>query len=85
MKELEKVQNISIASTLFILAIIIGLLTYKRPKNTFAFNTKTTLEKLTSDNYFVPLENVNAQNYKLVDIRSSYEFDKGHLENAMNF
>ena len=41
MKELEKVKNISIASTLFILAIIIGLLTYKRPKNTFTFNTKT--------------------------------------------
>lgn len=84
MKELEKVKNISIASTLFILAVIIGLLTYKRPKNTFALNTKTALEKITSDSFFVPLVNVNNQNYKLIDVRSSYEFDKGHLDNAIN-
>ncbi|CAH8283305.1 rhodanese-related sulfurtransferase [Mariniflexile fucanivorans] len=84
MKELEKVKNISIASTLFILAVIIGLLTYKRPKNTFALNTKTALEKITSDSFFVPLVNVNNQNYKLIDVRSSYEFDKGHLDTAIN-
>jgi len=45
MKELEKTKRISIAATLFILAVIIGLLTYKRPKNIYAINTKDTLEK----------------------------------------
>ncbi len=84
MKELEKIKRLSIASTLFILAILIGLLTYKRPKNTYAFNTKSTLEKLSSHNYFANLNDINNQNYVLVDVRSAYEFDKGHLKNAIN-
>lgn len=84
MKELEKIKRISIASTLFILAILIGLLTYKRPKNTYKYNSKSTLEKLSSQNYFVNLNDINNQNHVLVDIRSAYEFDKGHLTNAVN-
>ncbi|NEW79880.1 MAG: hypothetical protein GZ086_10755, partial [Gelidibacter sp.] len=55
MKELEKTKRISIAATLFILAVLIGLLTYKRPKNIYAINTATTLEKVTSENFFVTL------------------------------
>ncbi|ULC58488.1 hypothetical protein MBM09_11210 [Flaviramulus sp. BrNp1-15] len=84
MKELEKTKRISIASTLFILAVVIGLLTYKRPKNTFTINTKPTLEKLTSENFFVSLENSNNPDFQLIDIRTQYEFDKGHMENAIN-
>ena len=59
MKELEKTKRISIASTLFILAVLIGLLTYKRPKNTYALNTKQALEKITNDDFFVTLESIN--------------------------
>ncbi|WP_372757832.1 rhodanese-like domain-containing protein [Mariniflexile sp.] len=84
MKEMEKIQRISIVSILFILAVIIGLLTYKRPKNTFTINTKPSLEKLTSENFFVSLENGNVSNYQLIDIRNVYEFEKGHLNNAIN-
>lgn len=84
MKELEKIERISIASILFILVILIGLLTYKRPKNTYTYNTKNTLEKLSDKNYFVNINDINNQNYVLVDIRSGYEFDKDHLKNAIN-
>ena len=84
MKELEKTKRISIASTLFILAVLIGLLTYKRPKNTYALNTKQALEKITNDDFFVTLESINNPDYVLIDIRSQNEFDKGHLENAIN-
>jgi len=42
MKELEKTKRISIASVLFILVVLIGLLTYKRPKHMYAVNSKTT-------------------------------------------
>lgn len=84
MKELEKIKRISIASTLFILIVIIGLLTYERPKNIYAINTKNTLEKLTTSNYFVTTNDINNPNYVLIDVRSQYEFDKGHLENAIN-
>lgn len=84
MKELEKTKRISIAATLFILAVIIGLLTYKRPKNVYAINTKDTLEKITSENYYITLEELKNPDYVLIDIRNQYEFEKGHLENAIN-
>ena len=84
MKELEKTKRISIAATLFILAVIIGLLTYKRPKNIYAINTKDTLEKITGDNYIITLNELNNPDFVLIDIRNQYEFEQGHLENAIN-
>lgn len=84
MKELEKTKRISIAAVIFILAVIIGLLTYKRPKNIYAINTKDTLEKITSENYYLTLEELKNPDYVLIDIRNQYDFEKGHLENAIN-
>ena len=84
MKELEKVKQISIASTLFILAVVIGVLTYELPENTYAVNTKTTLEKLTTNDFIISMDSINHQDIALVDVRSPYEFNKGHLENAIN-
>lgn len=84
MKELEKTKRISIASTLFILAILIGVLTFERPKNTYALNTKSTLEKLTTNDYFISVNEIKRENFKLIDIRSQYDYDKGHIENAIN-
>ncbi len=84
MKELEKTKRISIAAVIFILAVIIGLLTYKRPKNTYAINTKSTLEKITIENYIVALNELKNPEYVLIDIRNQYDFEKGHLENAIN-
>ncbi|WP_339917946.1 rhodanese-like domain-containing protein [Yeosuana marina] len=85
MKELEKVKRISIASTLFILAVLIGVLTFERPKNMYAINTKDTLKKLTTNNdYIVSLNDINNPDVALIDVRSAYEYDKGHLKNAIN-
>lgn len=84
MKELEKTKHISIASVVFILVIIIGLLAYKRPKHLYSENTKSTLENITNNNYFVSLEDLNSDNTVLVDVRNQFEFQKGHLENAIN-
>lgn len=84
MKELEKVKRISIASTLFILLVLIGLLTYKRPQHIYANNTKNTLEKLTGENYLITLNDLNNPDYVLIDVRNQYEFEKGHLKNAIN-
>lgn len=84
MKEIEKTKRISIAATLFILAVLIGFLTYKRPKNTYAFNTKSTLEKITSTNYFLPYSLLENEDVTFIDIRNSFEYNKGHLQNAIN-
>ncbi|TNJ42938.1 rhodanese-like domain-containing protein [Tamlana fucoidanivorans] len=84
MKELEKTKRISIASTLFILVLLIGFLTYERPKNTFTLNTKSTLQAVTKTNYFASLNDIQNSNIVLLDTRSEYEYNKGHLNNAIN-
>jgi len=83
MKELEKVKRISIASTLFILAVLIGVLTFERPKNMYSMNTKTTLQKLNTNDYVISFNEIKPENV-LIDIRSPYEYDKGHLDKAIN-
>jgi len=84
MKELEKIKRISIASTLFILAVLIGVLTFERPKNMYAFNTENTLGTLTTTSYLISMDELDKNNSVLIDVRSQYEYEKGHLENAIN-
>lgn len=84
MKELEKTKRISIAVTLFILVVLIGVLSFKRPKNLYYFNTAETLQQLASEDLFISLTDISNPDYVLVDVRKSYDFDRGHLENAVN-
>ena len=63
MKELEKTKRISIAAVLTILVVIIALLSYKRPKHIYAVNTQETLEKITTNNYFVSLNEIDNYDY----------------------
>ena len=84
MKELEKTKRISIAAVITILVVLIAVLSYKKPKHLYANNTKSTLEKITNNNYFVTLEELNGENLALIDVRNQFEFEKGHIENALN-
>jgi len=84
MKELEKTKRISVAAVLFILIIIIALLSYKKPKHLYDTNTASTLERVINYDYFVTLEEINDPNFVLIDIRGQHDFNKGHLENAIN-
>lgn len=84
MKELEKTKNISIAAVITILIVLIAVLSYKKPKHMYANNTKSTLETITNNYYFVNLEDLKGENLALIDVRNQYEFEKGHLENSTN-
>ena len=84
MKELEKTKRISIAGTLFILIIFIAVLTYERPKHLYKVNSVATLEKLTSADYFVSLDEISNPNFILIDVRNQIEYEKGHMDNAIN-
>ena len=84
MKELEKTKRISIATTLFILAVLIGLFTFKRPKNTFVYTAQQTLEKLAQHKYLASISEISDTNNVLIDIRNTFEFEKGSLNNAIN-
>lgn len=84
MKELEKTQRISVVSTLFILAIVIGLLTFKRPKHIYDFMPQQTLDKIISNDYLIGLDQINNAKNVIIDIRSQYEYNVAHLDNAIN-
>ena len=84
MKELEKTKRISIGAVLFILVVIIALLTYEKPKHIYKVNTKVALNKVLTKDYFVNLNEINDPNFVLVDIRNQFEYEKGHLEGAIN-
>lgn len=84
MKELEKTQRLSIASVLVILLVLIGLISYKKPKQIYDINSKSTLEKVISNDYFIGFDKIDTPSFVLIDIRNPNEFDRGHLENAVN-
>jgi rhodanese-related sulfurtransferase len=84
MKELEKTKRISIAAVITILVVLIAVLSYKKPKHLYANNTKSTLETITNNNFFATLEDLKGENLALIDVRNQFEFEKGHLENAIN-
>ncbi len=84
MKELEKTKRISIATVLFILVVLIAVLSYERPQYIYAINPQNTLEKIVSSDYFVSQNEISNIDHVLIDLRNQYEFEKGHLENAVN-
>jgi len=87
MKELERTKRISISAVIFLLVILIGFLTFKRPKHVFKKNTASTLEKIIKKDYIISindLDTLDSSQYALIDIRSNFEYAKGHMKDAVN-
>jgi len=87
MKELEKTESVSISAVIFILVVIIGVLSFKKPKNIFLKNKNLALNHMVKMDYILNKNDLNAKTLKtatLIDIRSPYEYNKGHLKNAVN-
>ena len=83
MKELEKTKRISIAAVVTILVVIIALLSYKRPTHLYKIGADEMLECIETNSSYVHPDSLTGQ-MQLIDIRNAYEFEKGHLENAIN-
>jgi len=87
MKELERTKRISISGILFLLVILIGVVTFKKPKHIFEKDTVTTLQKIIEKDYFLSLEefkSIDPAQYVLIDVRSNFEYAKGHIKDAIN-
>jgi len=86
MKELEKTKRISISAILFILVIIIGVLTMKKPDITYVNCMNKSLANLIENPVIIALDSYknNKEKSIIVDIRSGFEFSKGHMDNAIN-
>ena len=84
MKELEKTKRISIAAVLTILLVIIALLSYKRPNHLYTESIEKSLELASNPEYMFTQQDLEKFDFELVDIRSNIDYNKGHLENAIN-
>lgn len=87
MKELERTKRISISAVLFLLIILIGFLTFKKPEHVFHKSAANTLEVLGSKDYVLTLDQLKSldeSKYALIDIRNSYEYANGHIKGAIN-
>lgn len=87
MKELEKTRRISISAVLFLLVIVIGLLTFKKPEFNFTNSSEKTLEFVNNHNHVMSLtdfQQLDADSYLLIDVRSNFDYSKGHMDDAVN-
>ena len=84
MKELEKTKRISIAAVLSILLVLIALLNYRKPSFLYSQNTATTLMKMDTTDYLVSPQGLDPAAFVLVDVRNPFDFEKGHLPDAVN-
>ncbi len=81
MKELEKTKRISFSAVIVILAVLIGVLSFKKPKNII------TLKHIVSQDFITSSKDLNSKSKEqlaIIDVRNGFEYNKGHLKNAKN-
>ncbi|PIX05993.1 MAG: hypothetical protein COZ76_11235 [Flavobacteriales bacterium CG_4_8_14_3_um_filter_35_10] len=85
-KELERTQNISISAIIFILLIIIGILSFKKPVNVFNKDKNLPITPIEKQDFIINKSALDSlkSDLALVDLRASHEFDRGSLANAIN-
>ena len=87
MKELEKTKRISISAILFLLVLVVGFVTIKKPDVVFKKDSDHTLQFLNNHTYIVQLDSLalmDKGSYLLIDNRSNFEYAKGHMVDAVN-
>lgn len=83
MKELEKTRRLSIAAVLSILALVIALVSYKRPEHVFTKTSDDALAYISQNDIFLDQNEITEDQY-LLDIRNNFDFNRGHLKNSKN-
>lgn len=90
MAELRKTRRLSIAASIFVLILVIGLLTFRKPTFNYSVSSEEFVKQLGVKSWWLSPEEsrqvLNSENSDcvLIDLRNPEEFDKGHLENAVN-
>lgn len=88
MNELLKTQRISIAVLFFGLLLLIGLMVRKAPKAPFTMEATEMLDKIQAfDHLSTDMVNKvkdDTSKYVFIDLRSPYDFEVKHIDNAKN-
>ena len=88
MQELLKTQRISIAVLVVALLLLIGLMVKKAPKNPFTMTAQEMLKNMPDQEHVTSATahklQADTNNYVFVDLRSPYDFEVKHIDNAIN-
>ena len=83
-------NKLPIGGLIFAIIVILGVLLVKQPSKKYRTTTEDMLTELLMHKYVVTPEKVmdilynNDSIYQFIDLRSSHDFIKGHLNNAIN-
>lgn len=90
MKELNKTNRLTIVVLAFVLVLIIGLITLRRPDVKYHVSPEETIALLNDSSlkitpaYMAKIVKDSAGKYVFVDVRNSIAFGKNHVKNAVN-
>lgn len=90
LEELNKTNRLTITVIIIVLAIIAGLITFRRPDVKYSLSLAESLALLndpalvfTPEQAFASLKD-SAGKTVFIDVRNSIAFDRGHVKNAIN-
>lgn len=89
-KEKKSVIKLTVIAVAFILIIVVGILSLRKPEYVYVLTPEQTLDiSLTGDEEIIPEEVADIvmwedSNYQIVDLRNPYEYLKGHIAGAIN-
>lgn len=90
-KEYSIISNkLPIGGLIFAIIVILGVLLVKEPQKKYRISTEEMLTEVQSYKDVVGPEVImdilyeNNKQYRFIDLRSSHDFIKGHLQNAIN-
>ena len=84
MIELTKTRRLTVATIVFVLIILVGLITFRRPDHKYTITSQEMLTIVNAPDNFIQLNDINNSALVLVDLRQAYDFNKGTIGDAIN-
>ncbi|HRX97407.1 MAG TPA: rhodanese-like domain-containing protein [Bacteroidales bacterium] len=84
MIELTKTRRLTVATIIFVLIILVGLITFRRPDHKYTITSQEMLTIVNAPDNFIQLNDINNSALVLVDLRQAYDFNKGTIGDAIN-
>lgn len=72
------------ATSLFLVVIIFGLLTFSRPVHKYQISVQEMLVELNQHSNSVSLNDLSNSDFVLIDLRQTYDFQKGSIDGSIN-
>lgn len=81
-KRNSKIKTVGALVTIVLVSLIFTQC--NRPASSYTKSTEAILKMIDSTNYSVSLDLVKNEDFALIDVRSPFEYEKGHIEGAVN-